>query len=111
MNTNLDDPKLTAYALDELAGAERTKMATAVAASPAAQEFVRQLHEISCALKDEYEAERAKQPALPTNILPLPQRDEPWSVSRRLALAAALALFALIGAIAIGTIKRRRDRL
>ena len=39
MNINLDDPRLTAYALDELSGAEKAAMETAVATSPAAQEF------------------------------------------------------------------------
>ena len=43
MNMNLDDPKLTAYALDELTGAEKEEMETAVASSPEAQEFVREL--------------------------------------------------------------------
>ena len=33
------------------------------------------------------------------------EKDEPWSISRRLALAAAIALFAVIGAVAIGTVK------
>ena len=41
MKINLDDPQLTAYALDELSGAERERMKTAVASSPEAQEFVR----------------------------------------------------------------------
>ena len=58
MNINLDDPKLTAYALDELSGAEKAQMETAVAASPEAQEFVRELRLLSGNLRAEYAAER-----------------------------------------------------
>ncbi len=106
MNIHLDDPKLTAYALDELSGAEKMEMATAVAASPAAQQYVAELREFSGLLHSEYDAERATLPALRTNILPLPQKDDPWTFSRRLALAATIALAALIGVVAIGTMKR-----
>ena len=106
MNINLDDPKLTAYALGELSGAEKAEMETAVAASAEAQEVVRELRQISGALRSEYDAEREAHPVAHTNIIPLFQKDEPWSISRRLALAAAIALFAVIGVIAIGTIKR-----
>jgi Ca-activated chloride channel family protein len=45
-------------------------------------------------------------PIVRANIVPLEQKDEPWSISRRLALAAGVAIFAVIGAIAIGTVKR-----
>ena len=57
-------------------------------------------------LRAEYAAEREAHPIAHTNIVPLEQKDEPWSISRRLALAAAIALFAVIGAVAIGTVKR-----
>ena len=106
MNMNLDDPKLTAYALDELSGAEKEQMETAVASSSEAQEFVREVRQLSGGLRSEYEAEREMQPLSHTNVVPMLQKDEPWSISRRLALAAAIALFAVIGAVAIGTIKR-----
>ncbi len=56
MNINLDDPKLTAYALDELAGAEKAEMEAAVASSTEAQEFVRELRLLSGNLRAEYEA-------------------------------------------------------
>ena len=106
MNINLDDPKLTAYALDELSGAEKTEMERAVAASPEAQEFVKEVRLLSGNLRAEYEAEREAHPVPHTNIVPLPQEDAPWSISRRLALAATIALCAAIGAVAIGTVKR-----
>ena len=105
MNTNLDDPKLTAYALDELSGAEKAAMESAVATSPEAQQFVRQVRELSGALQTEYETEREAHPVAHTNVVPMFQKDEPWSISRRLALAASIALLALVGAIAVGTYK------
>ena len=108
MNINLDDPKLTAYALDELSGAEKTEMERAVAASPEAQEFVQEVRLLSGNLRAEYEAEREAQPIPHTNIIPLPQVDEPWSISRRLALAATIALCATLGAVVIGTVQRGR---
>ncbi len=86
MNINLDDPKLTAYALDELSGAEKTEMESAVADSPEAQEFVKEVRLLSGNLRAEYEAEREAHPVVHTNIVPLPQEDAPWSMSRRLAL-------------------------
>jgi Ca-activated chloride channel family protein len=106
MNMNLDDPKLTAYALDELSGAEKTEMETAIASSPEAQEFVRELRLFSGNLRAEYDAERESYPIAHANIVPLEQVDEPWSISRRLALAAGIALCACLGALAIGTVKR-----
>ena len=106
MNMNLDDPKLTAYALDELSGADKKEMETAIASSREAQEFVREMRFLTGNLRAEYAIEREAHPIARTNIVPLEQKDEPWSISRRLALAAAIALFAVIGAVAIGTVKR-----
>jgi Ca-activated chloride channel family protein len=106
MNMNLDDPKLTAYALNELTGVEKAEMETAIASSSEAQELVRELRLFSGNLCAEYKAECEAHPIAHTNIVPLEQKDEPWSMSRRLALAAGIAIFAVIGAIAIGTVKR-----
>jgi len=63
------------------------------------------LREISGLLKSGYDAERIANQTEHTNIIPLSEPDRPWTPSRRLALAAALALFALIGAVAIATVK------
>ena len=102
----LDDPKLTAYALDELSGAEKAAMETTVAASPEVEVFVREIRLLSGNLRAEYEAERESHPLASSNLIPFEQKDEPWSMSRRLALAAAIALCACLGALAIGTMKR-----
>ncbi|HEY2711040.1 MAG TPA: VWA domain-containing protein [Chthoniobacterales bacterium] len=106
MNMNLDDPKLTAYALDELTGAEKEEIETAIAAAPEAQEFVREQRLLTGNLRAEYAAECESHPIAHANIVPLAERDEPWSLSHRLALAAGIALCACLGAIAIGTLKR-----
>ena len=81
-------------------------METAIASSSEAQEFVREMRLFSGNLCAEYEVECEAHPIAHTNIVPLEQKDEPWSISRRLALAAGIAIFAVIGAIAIGTVKR-----
>lgn len=105
MNINLDDPKLTAYALDELAGGEKAEMEAAVASSPEAQAFVQELRQLSGVLTAEYDAEREVHPLPHTNVVPMPQKGEPWGISRRLAWAAAIALFAVIGAAGINIYK------
>ncbi|HKP92310.1 MAG TPA: von Willebrand factor type A domain-containing protein [Chthoniobacterales bacterium] len=103
---NLDDPKLTAYALDELSGAEKAEMESAVAASPEAQEFVREVRLLSGNLRAEYAAEREAPPLAQSMLVPLEQKDDPGSFSRRLALAAGIAVCACLGALAIGTLHR-----
>ncbi len=109
---NLDDPKLTAYALDEVSDVEKTEIETALAASPAAQEYVRELRAFSGNLRAEYAAARTAEPAAIANgILALPQEDDPWTVWRRLALAAAIALLACLGALALGTLQRNPPTL
>ncbi|MGI8889868.1 MAG: YfbK domain-containing protein [Chthoniobacterales bacterium] len=106
MNINLDDPKLTAYALDELSGSEHAEMKTAVAASAAAQDFVRELRLLTGNLRAEYEAERDTHPLGHENIVLLGQKDDPWSVSRRLALAATITVCACLGALVVATVQR-----
>jgi anti-sigma factor RsiW len=107
MKINLDDPNLTAYALDELSGTEKAQIEAAVSASPEAQEFVRELRLLSGNLRAEYAAERDAHLIGNPKVVPLEEKDEPWSLSRRLALAAGIALCACLAAIAIGKMQRR----
>ena len=58
MKMNLDDPKLTAYALGELDEPERSTIARAIAESAEAQRFVDEMRELSAALKNELCAQR-----------------------------------------------------
>jgi Ca-activated chloride channel family protein len=106
MKINLDDPNLTAYAFDELSGTEKAQIEAAVFASPEAQEFVKELRLLSGNLRAEYAAERDAHVVSDPNVIPLEQKDQPWSLSRRLALAAGIALCAGLGAIAIGKLQR-----
>src|SRR5206468_9454156 len=50
---NLNDPKLTAYALDELDEPERSAISRAVAESAEAQRFVDEIRSLASALKSE----------------------------------------------------------
>ena len=107
---NIDDPKLTAYALDELDEAERAATANEVAASPAAQREVQETQTMARLLRKEFGAE-LKYPAgatkapLSANLIDI--RDDPWfwSVARPLAIAAVLAVFAVIGLAILGSYK------
>jgi Ca-activated chloride channel homolog len=117
MKVNLDDPNLTAFALGELAPDEHARMAQMIADSPEAQSYVAQTQQFARLLRAEYEADR-QQPA--TAILKEPQRfsaaaqiEEQRRSSSRYqwgSLAAALAIFAVVGAVAITTIKREVSR-
>jgi Ca-activated chloride channel family protein len=114
MNVNLDDPNLTAFALGELSPDEHAKMAQAVADSPEAQSYVAETQQFARMLRTEYEADR-QQPvdaiAEKRRRMPLVARMEEerrsWSRYQWGSLAAALAMFAVIGAIAITTLQRQ----
>jgi Ca-activated chloride channel family protein len=105
MKMNLDDPKLTAYALDELSDPEKSAVEAAIAESPEARARVDELRELSTLLKSEYDAERKTHKVHDRNMIPFLEPEGLWTPSRRLALAAALTIFAVIGAIAVGTYK------
>ena len=59
---NLNDPKLTAYALGELDEPERSAISRAVAESAEAQRFVDEIRRLARALKSEFAAEIEKEP-------------------------------------------------
>jgi anti-sigma factor RsiW len=54
---NVDDPKLTAYALDELDESERSAIARATAGSPEMQRFVADTQDLARALRSQYRLE------------------------------------------------------
>ena len=120
MKINLDDPNLTAFALGELPPTEHAKMAEAVAASPEAQSFVAETQQLSRMLRSEYEADRVATPADPAMAgrRPYPTVSMRMEEQRRSSsryqwgsLAAALAIFAVLGALAISTIQRETARM
>lgn len=106
---NLDDPRLTAFALDELDEKEKSAIAREIADSPEAQRFVQETQELARALKKEYREEHAEAPFVPLNLSDI--RDDPWfwSVARPLAIAAAITVVAIIGAVTMAKYKSRSN--
>lgn len=103
---NVDDPKLTAYALDELPVEEATILRREIAASAEAEQFVAETRELAKMLRDDYEAEREAESVRPSNLIDIRGDRWFWDAGRPLAIAAVIAVFAIIGAIAIGTYKK-----
>src|SRR2546421_2787533 len=118
MKVNLDDPNLTAFALGELAPDDHAKMAQAIADSPEAQSYVAETQQLSRLLRAEYEADR-QQPADSisekrqrlTNVVWTEEQRRSSSRYQWGSLAAMLAIFAVIGAVAITTNQRESGRL
>jgi Ca-activated chloride channel family protein len=111
MKINLDDPNLTAFALGELSGAEYAAMEQAVASSPEAQEFVAETQQLSRLLKSEYAAEHHLPPERSPNIVRMEEQRRLWSSTQWGSLAAALAIFAVLGVFAVSTIQRERGTI
>jgi len=112
---NIDDPKLTAFALDELAEPERSRIAREVAKSPESQRYVEETRELALSLKKEFAAEIANEkPAsnlVRRNLSDI--RDDPWfwGIGRPLAVAAGIAIFAVLGTITIATYNSRHNSI
>jgi Ca-activated chloride channel homolog len=113
---NINDPKLTAYALDELAEVERAAIAHEVAASPEAQREIQETQTMARLLRAEFAAEFehsedvAKAP-LSANLSDI--RDDPWfwSIARPLTVAAVIAVFAVIGLAIFGSYKLHQSEI
>ena len=110
MKINLDDPNLTAFALGELSGPERAAMEKAVSSSPEAQDFVAETQQISRLLQSEYAADQHLPPERSPNIIRMEEQRRLWSTQWG-SLAAALAIFAVIGAFAVSVIRRERGTI
>src|SRR5438128_3829771 len=118
---NIDDPKLTAYALDELDEAERAAIAHEVALSPEAQREVQETQTMARLLRKEFAAEAeqlrhrentdATKAPLSANLSDI--RDDPWfwTRARPLAIAAVFAVFAVIGLAIFGSNKLREKEI
>src|SRR5687768_1426689 len=116
MKINLDDPNLTAFALGELPPTEHAKMAEAVASSPEAQSFVSETQQLSRLLRAEYEADRVlpsieKHARLSSNIIPMEERPHFLLRHQWGSIAAILAIFAVLGTLAVSTIQRETARM
>ncbi len=108
---NIDDPKLTAFALGELEEPERSTMARAVAESPEAQRFVDETREFAEALKNQFASELKIEATEAPNLIDI--RDDPWfwSIGRPLAIAAVLALLAVVSGVAVFSLRHERVRV
>jgi hypothetical protein len=106
MKMNLDDPKLTAYALDELEEPEKSAIARAVADSPEAQRVVVEIQQVARALRSQYKLELNEEWIAPRRLIAVTD-DSFWSKAGPLAMAAGLTLVALIGALALATNRSR----
>ena len=113
---NIDDPKLTAYALDELDEAERAEIAHEAAASPEAQREVQETQTMARLLREDFAAELQH----PASVVKAPLsanlgdiRDDPWfwSIARPLAVAAVIAVFAVIGLAIFGGYKLHQNEI
>jgi len=115
---NLDDPKLTAFALNELGEPERSVIAKDIAASPEAQHEVEAIRGVAGALRTEFAAEmEGRAPASPASQSSALHDSRSlsdirgdrwfWQIARPLSIAAILALAAVVAAIAIGTFYRQ----
>ncbi|HMG06726.1 MAG TPA: hypothetical protein VK581_14805, partial [Chthoniobacterales bacterium] len=110
MKINLDDPNLTAFALGELSGAEQSAMSEAVASSPEAQTFVAETQQLARLLKSEYASEQNLPPRF-SNVTKRAEQRRLWSSVQWGSLAAALAIFAVLSVLAVGTIRRELGRM
>src|SRR5438552_18519756 len=102
MKMNLDDPKLTAYALGELEEPERSAIARAIADSPEAQRVVLETQQVAQALRLQYKLELKEERIAPRRFIAVTD-DSFWSKAGPLAIAAALTPRALVGAAAFAT--------
>ena len=95
---NVDDPKLTAYALDELDEPERLAIARATADSPEVQRFVAETQELARVLRSQYQLELQRGWGAPGKLTAI-QGDAFWSRTGPLAIAALIAVLAVVGAV------------
>src|SRR6266480_1976546 len=108
---NIDDPKLTAFALGELEEPEKSTIALAVAESPEAQRFVDETRELAAALSNEFASELKTETAEPANLIDI--RDDPWfwSIARPLAIAAVVALLAVVSGVVVFSLRHESVRV
>jgi Ca-activated chloride channel family protein len=106
MKVNLDDPNLTAFALGELPPDDHAKMAQAIADSPEAQAYVAETQQFARLLRAEYEADRQQPAARSPLVVRMEEERRASSRYQWGSLAAALAIFGVIAAVAITTIQR-----
>jgi hypothetical protein len=101
---NIDDPKLTAYALGELDEKERSTIARELAGSPEAKHFVAETQNLARVLRSQYASGLEKELIGREKFIGI-HNDSFWSKAGPLAIAAVLAIVAVIAAVALSTNK------
>lgn len=101
---NIDDPKLTAYALDELDEAEGLAIARVIAESAEAQHFVADMRQLAQVLKSQYGFELEREVVAREKFIAV-HDDSFWSKAGPLAIAAAVAVLVVVVAVAFSTNK------
>ena len=95
---NVNDPKLTAYALDELDEPERSAIGRATVDSPEAQQFVAETQDLARTLRSQYRVELQRELVARGKLTAI-HGDAFWSQAGPLAIAALLAVLAVVGAV------------
>ena len=103
---NIDDPKLTAYSLDELDEPERSAIARATADSAEVQRFVAETQDLSRALRSQYRIELQRELIASGKLLAI-HGDAFWSQAGPLAIAALIAVLAVVGAVVFSSNESR----
>src|SRR5262249_45098122 len=98
MKMNIDNPKLTAYALDELDESERSAIARVVAESPEAQHFIADTQQVARLLKSQYGVELERELVARERFIAV-HDDSFWLKASPLAISALIAVLAVIGAV------------
>ena len=101
MSFDLDDPKLTAYALGELDEAERAEVEALVRQSPEVQRYVDEVRATARDLESHLRNELDAEPQPQTFTIPAAGRPRRW-----LALAVAASVVVAMGATALVLLRR-----
>src|ERR1043166_5109415 len=99
---NVDDSKLTAYALGELDEPEQSAIARATADSPEVQRFVAETKELARVLRLQYRLELQRGLVAPEKLTAI-QDDAFWSKAGPMAIAALIAVLAVVGAVMLSS--------
>jgi hypothetical protein len=98
---NVDNPRLTAYALGELPEQERRAIERELTRSPEARAYVLQTQQLAKELQDHFHAELEREGEPAANILPMPYGRLFWSERNWPALAIAAVLVASLAIVAV----------
>ena len=107
---NVDDSKLTAYALGELDEPEQSAIARATADSPEVQRFVAETQELARALRSQYRLELQRGLVAPGKLTAI-QDDAFWSKAGPMAIAALIAVLAVVGAVMFSSNESRISQI